>query len=106
MLISLYLSIYLSLIVLVSDDRLHFHIRDGIRYLASNRKGKKILDGVAQKKSAGDVEVRKAKKTKAMYMVNPHKFSSTATESELSRELTEDDLGLDETHRILQCKIT
>jgi hypothetical protein len=41
--------------VLVSDDRLHFHIRDGIRYLALNRKGKKILDGIAQKKSEGHV---------------------------------------------------
>jgi hypothetical protein len=46
-----------------------------------------------------------AKKAKVTYMVDPKKFASTATEDELAQDLTEEDLGTEETHRILQCKI-
>jgi len=85
---------------------MHFHIRDGVRYLETSRRGKKILEGVAHKRSSGkDPSKKGAKKVKAMYMVNPHKFASAATETELAQDLTEDDLGTEDTHRILQCKI-
>jgi hypothetical protein len=89
------------------NDRLPFRIRDGVRYMAEKRRGKKILEGIEKKRSSeiADARAGGAKKQKAMYMVDPKKFASTATEEEMARELTEDDLGTEETHRILQCKI-
>ena len=90
--------------ILATEDRFPFHIRDGVRYVAKTRKGRKILSDIAQKRSAGE-EVKKKHKVKRMYMVNPHKFLSSATAEELERDLTEADLGQEETHRILQWKI-
>jgi hypothetical protein len=40
-----------------------------------------------------------------MYLVNPDKYGSRATEEELAQELTEEDLGTEDTFRIMQCKI-
>ena len=76
--------------------------------MAESKRRKKILDGIAHKRAAGENEdgaKKTPKKAKAAYMVNPHKFASIASETELAKELSEDDLGLEDTHRILQCKI-
>ncbi len=48
---------------------------------------------------------RVGRKFKVMYMVIDQKFGSVATEDELAQEFVEQDLGMDDTHRILQCKI-
>jgi hypothetical protein len=90
------------------EDRLPNRIRDGVRYVAEKRHGKKIREGILKKRAADkdkDEAVRAAKKAKATYMVDPKKFASTATEDELAQELTEEDLGTEDIHRILQCKI-
>ncbi len=83
-------------------------IRDGVRYTAEKRHGKKIREGIHARRAADkdkDESVRAAKKAKTTYMVDPKKFASTATEDELAHELSEEDLGTEDTHRILQCKI-
>ncbi len=93
-------------IFFVVDDRLPYRIRDGVRYEAAKRRGKKIQDGIAKKRSADKDEAEKAaKKQKAAYMVCPKKFGSTATEDEMAEDLREEDFGTEDTHRILQCKI-
>jgi hypothetical protein len=91
------------------NDRLPYHIRDGVRYLADQGLKKKIEDGIKEKKRAapGDPELtkKKGKKLKEFYLVNSKKFAATASEEELARDLGEDDLGTDDVHRIIQCKI-
>jgi hypothetical protein len=90
------------------EDRLPNRIRDGVRYAGEKRHGKKIREGIDKKRAAdkgNDEATTMAKKAKVTYMVDPKKFASTATEDELAQELTEEDLGTEETHRILQCKI-
>jgi len=70
--------------------------------------GKKIRAGISAKRAANkdkDEVTEVVKRSKIMYMVNPRKFAATATEEQLARELTMKDLGVDETHEILQCKI-
>jgi hypothetical protein len=91
------------------NDRLPYHIRDGVRYLADQNHKTKILDGIKEKKrtSPSDPEVpkKRGKKLKEFYLVNPKKFAATASEEELAHDLSEDDLGTDDVHRIIQCKI-
>lgn len=90
------------------DDRLHNRIQDGVRYERGKVYGKKIQDGIARKRAAtkeSDEATTTAKRAKVKYMVNSVKFDSKATEEELAHELTEADLGTEETLKILQCKI-
>ena len=90
------------------DDRLHNRIQDGVRYERGKKHGKKIRDGIARKRAENkeaDEATITAKRAKATYMVNSLKFSSKATEEQLAQELTEADLGTEETFKILQCKI-
>ncbi len=92
------------------EDRLPNKISDGLRYERSKKLGKEIRDAIALKRKAdkdkGKNEVeRVSKKAKATYMVDSKKFGATATEAQLAQELTVDDLGTEETHKILQCKI-
>ena len=90
------------------EDRLPNRIRDGVRYAGEKRHGKNIQEEIDKKRAADknrDEATMAAKKAKVTYMVDPKKFASTATEDELAQDLTEEDLGTEETHRILQCKI-
>jgi hypothetical protein len=90
------------------DDRLHNRIQDGVRYERGKVHGKTIRDGIARKRAANkdeDEATVTAKRAKAAYMVNSVKFGSKATEEQLAQELTEADLGTEETFKILQCKI-
>jgi hypothetical protein len=89
-------------------DRLPQQIQDGVRYQRSLKLGKAIRAGIAARRAAdkeNDEATTAAKKAKATYMVDPKKFASTASEEQLALELTEEDLGTEETHKILQCKI-
>jgi hypothetical protein len=45
------------------------------------------------------------KRAKVTYMVDSKRFYSSATAAQLAQELTEEDLGEEETHRILQFKV-
>jgi hypothetical protein len=91
------------------DDRLPYHIRDGVRYENVNRRGAKIKLGIKDSKKKAppveDAETRKVKRPKTVYLVNSKKFASTATAEEMSQLFSEEDLGKEDTHRILQCKI-
>jgi hypothetical protein len=88
------------------NDRLPYRIRDGVRYAGESKRGKKILDQVKKRAPSQEDDRRKtAKKQKAAYMVNAKKFASTATEEEMSQEMGEEELGTEDAHRILQCKI-
>jgi hypothetical protein len=92
------------------EDRLPHKICDGLRYERSKKLGKEIHDAIASKRKADKDKDKHeaatvAKKAKATYMVDPKKFGATATEAQLAQELTVDDLGTEETHKILQCKI-
>jgi hypothetical protein len=63
---------------------------------------------MASKRAANkekDEATEVARRAKLTYMVNPNKYSAKATEEQLARDLTEADLGVEETHEILQCKI-
>ena len=82
-----------------------YRIRDGVRYVAEQRHKKLVEDKMEVKRPSSDKASNDSKKQKAAYLVCPKKFSSRATEDEMAQELTEDDLGTDATHRILQCKI-
>jgi len=89
-------------------DRLPFQIVDGVRYESSKKLGKTIRAKIAANRASDkdkDEAKTLVKKAKATYMVDPWKFASTASEEELALELTEADLGTEDTHRILQCKI-
>ena len=90
------------------DDRLPYKIYDGVRYEKTKKQSKEIRDAIAAKRKANkendDAKIA-VKKAKAVYLVDGKKFDATATESELAQELTAADLGTEETHRILQCKI-
>jgi hypothetical protein len=93
-----------------ADDRLPNKISDGLRYERSKKLGKEIRDAIALKRKADkeknkDTAATVAKKAKATYMVDGKKYGATATEAQLAQELTLDDLGTEETHKILQCKI-
>jgi hypothetical protein len=46
-----------------------------------------------------------AKKHKVVYLVNPKKFASVTTTEEMAQRFTDEELGKEDTHRILQCKI-
>ena len=90
------------------DDRLHNRIQDGVQYERGKVHGKTIRDGIARKRAANkdkDEATITAKRAKATYMVNALKFGSKATEEQLAQELTEANLGTEETFKILQCKI-
>jgi ribosomal protein L12E/L44/L45/RPP1/RPP2 len=93
----------------VNNDRLHYRIRDGVRHLAEKLRGKKISEGIEKAKkravSAEEAGFRKTKKQKEVYMVNPKKFASEASEEEMTQAFSEADLGTEDSHRILQCKI-
>jgi hypothetical protein len=93
-------------IVILVDDRLPFRIVDGVRHQAGKRIDKKIKAEIAKKRAANKDEAGPAsKKQKAAYMVNAKKVASSATEEEMALELSEADLGTEDTYRILQCKI-
>jgi len=88
-------------------DRLPNQVVDGVRYERSKKLGKSIRSGIAAKRAADKDKnevTTMLKKAKATYMVDPWKFASAATEEELALELTENDLGTEDTLRILQCK--
>lgn len=90
------------------DDRLPNKIYDGVRYEKSKKLGKEIRDAIASKRKANkenDEAKIAVKKARSTYLVDSKKFDASATESELAQELTAADLGTEETHRILQCKI-
>jgi hypothetical protein len=87
------------------NDRLPYRIRDGVRYIAEKRHKTQIQDGIKKKRTASDEESNVSKNPKAAYMVCAKKFGTRAIETEMAQELTEDDLGIESTHRILQCKI-
>jgi hypothetical protein len=96
----------------VTNDRLHFHIRDGVRTVFERNRGAKIKDGIerARQKNTGTADdegpgVRKARKSKSVYLVDPKKFDSVATPEERSTEFSLGDLGDEDTHRILQSKV-
>lgn len=98
----------LNLFLFSVDDRLHSRIQDGVRYEREKVHKKKIQHGIAGKRAANkdnDEAATTAKRAKATYMVNSVKFASKATEEQLAQELTKADLGTEETHKILQCKI-
>jgi hypothetical protein len=74
--------------------------------VAESTRGKKILEKASKRTPEEEDEAKKtAKKQKAAYLVNPRKFASTATEEEMALDLGEEDLGTEDAHRILQCKI-
>ena len=90
------------------EDRLPHRVRDGVRYERELIHGKRIKAKIASKRAANkdqDEATELVKRAKMTYMVNPHKYAATATEEQLARELTMKDLGVEETHQILQCKI-
>jgi len=90
------------------EDKLPTRIRDGVRYERGKRARTKTREGIAAKLSAdkeNDEARRVVKKAKATYIVDSTKFAPTATEEQLAMDLTEEDLGTEETHKILQCKI-
>ena len=90
------------------EDRLANRIRDGVRYKAeTTRNGKKIQDGANKRAAEKDEDeaTARVKRVKVTYMVDAQRFYSSVTADQLSRELTEEDLGKEETHKILQCKV-
>jgi len=92
------------------EDSLPNKIFNGLRYERSKKLGKEIRDAIALKRQADKDKNKEeaatvAKKAKATYMVDSKKFGATATEAQLAQEMTVDDLGTNETHKILQCKI-
>jgi hypothetical protein len=101
----------LILFFFTGNDRLPYHIRDGVCYVADKARRQDLQEMIQkEKKRARDATSNEPKKTKGkkvpeMYLVNSKKAASEATEEEMSRDLTEDDLGTDDAHRILQCKI-
>jgi ribosomal protein L12E/L44/L45/RPP1/RPP2 len=91
----------------VNTDRLHYRIRDGVRHLAEKLRGKKISEGIekAKKRAVSAENATKTKKQKEVYMVNPKKFASEASQEEMTQAFSEADLDTEDLHRILQCKI-
>jgi response regulator of citrate/malate metabolism len=89
----------------VAEDRLHYHIRDGVGHLKKCRKRAGILDKIDEKKKTEKEKEKGVRKSTLMYMVNSQKFASEATAEELAKELSTADIGIEDTHRILQCKI-
>jgi hypothetical protein len=90
------------------DDRLHHKVVGGVRYERTRGLQKKIRDGIALKREANkdkDEATTAVKRAKATYLVDSKKFGATATEAQLAQELTPADLGTEETHKILQCRI-
>ena len=90
------------------EDRLAHRIRDGVRYKAGMRLGKKVREGIKKKRAAEkdkDEATAAVKRAKITYMVDSNRFYSSATKDELAQELTEEDLGDEETYRILQHKV-
>jgi len=89
-------------------DRLAQKIQEGVRYQASLRVKEQIRNGIAAKRAAtkDDTEASKAvKRSKVTYIVDSGKFDSKVSEHQLALDLTEEDLGTEETHQILQHKI-
>jgi len=89
-------------------DRLAEKIQEGVRYQASLRVKEQIRNGIAAKRAApkDDTEASKAvKRSKVTYIVDSGKFDSKVSEHQLALDLTEEDLGTEETHQILQHKI-
>jgi hypothetical protein len=79
-----------------------------VRYQASLRLKANVQQGIAAKRASAkenDKATMSVKKSKVTYIVDSIKFGSKATEEELALDLTEDDLGTEETHKILQCKV-
>jgi hypothetical protein len=99
----------LTYLIFTVNDRLPYHIRDGVRYVDVNKRGTKIRDGIKNAKkrftATEDGDSVQAKKHKAVYLVNPKKFASVATTEEMAQRFTDEQLGKEDTHRILQCKI-
>ena len=96
------------LVLCLENDRSAEKIQDGVRYQASLRQKATIQHGIAAKRSSAkeNNEATKAvKRSKATYIVDSVKFDSKATEEQLALDLTEQDLGTEETHKILQCKV-
>lgn len=90
------------------EDRLHYRIRDGVRYKALAGKTHRVEAGLKKRKAAEKDEnevARVLKRTKITYCVDSAKFYSSATQEELAREIKLEDLPLDEAHKTLQCKI-
>jgi hypothetical protein len=90
------------------DDALAKKIQEGVRYQASLRVKEQIRAGIIAKRAATqeDNEATKAaKRSKVTYIVDSKKFDSKVSEQQLALDLTEDDLGTEETHQILQHKI-
>jgi len=89
-------------------DRLAEQIQEGVRYQASLRLKEQIRAGIVAKRAAtkDNNEATKAvKRAKVTYIVDGDKFDSKVSEQQLALDLTEDDLGTEETHQILQHKI-
>ncbi len=76
------------------DDALARKIQEGVRYQASLRVKEQIR--AATKKTT-----RLQKRQRG---VDSKKFDSKVSEHQLALDLTEDDLGTEETHQILQHK--
>ena len=90
------------------EDRLAHRIRDGVRYKAGMRLGKKVREGIKKKRAAekdADEATVAVKRVKITYMVDAKRFHSSATKDQLAQEFTIEDLGKEETHQILQCKV-
>jgi hypothetical protein len=90
------------------DDPLLSKLVDGVRYQASLRLKEQIQAGITTKRAANkdDNDATKAvKRVRATYIVDDVKFASVATEQQLALDLTEEDLGTEETHQIIQHKI-
>lgn len=90
------------------EDNLPKRIRDGVRYVAEKKHGKKIREGIKRKRASEkdeDEPTVSAKKLKATYMVLADKFYCTVTKDQLGQELFKEDLGQELTHKILQCRI-
>jgi hypothetical protein len=90
------------------DDRLVHKLVDDVRYQASLRLKEDIQAGNATMLAVNkdDNEATKAvKRPRETYIVNAAKFSSIVTEQQLAHNFTEEDLGTEETHQILQHKI-
>jgi hypothetical protein len=72
------------------------------------RLGKKVREGIKKKRAAEkdrDEATAAVKRVKVTYMVDAKRFFSSATMDELAQEFTIEDLGKEETHQILQCKV-
>ncbi len=96
------------ILILFVDDRLVHKLVDDVRYQASLRLKEDIQAGNATKLAVNkdDNEATKAvKRARETYIVNAAKFSSIVTEQQLAHDFTEEDLGTEETHQILQHKI-